>query len=721
MMKNLQIRLINAFKQQNWWVLSDLCKKQLVIDKKNLLAHRYLGFSLHKLHQENQAIQAFNEAILRHPNDLEIKLNYANTLMAYGSYFDAIPLLEIICKHKKNAFSPWVLLSHSLYLTQHSRKGIECAIHLQEIAKTDQEKSVALRQKALHRRELGEISEAIVDCQNAIKLDPTEAANYTNKLLFMLADPEYKVKSIKDAADEFAVQFELPIKHLWTQHDRTSLKPWKKLNIGFLSPDFKSHSVMYFLEGLLASLDRHQFNIIAFHLHTGCDLVTERVKNHVDVFVNLNNHSYLEQIDLITAQQPDIIIDVAGHTGNNGLYLMARKLAPIQVSWLGYPATTGLTAIDYKITDEVTDPPDADTDYSENLYRLNTLFCCYRPHIRNPLWRYQPAFLVQPTPALSNGYVTFGSCNNLGKLTDNVLRLWGQLLHEIPNARLLIEGKNLDEGEFGNKYQARCESLGIPLNRLKLVPLNSNNQYLTYHRIDIALDPFPLTGGTTTFDLLWMGLPLVSMQGDSFKSRLSTGILTYLDRKQWLANSNEEYIGIAKKLAADIDALNASRLAQRAQIEDSPLMNERHYTKLFGQALREMWLRWLAQGPHPDDPVRQTQQIEQWHSEIPASLQMHTQPEVGVATGKRLSLSQTHQKLQQLLEQAKTLSPDTAQGSGQINDQSWRDVTEFAETVLSAIPHEPLALACLAEVEHAHGHTDFAMTYLRYATESMSK
>ncbi|TXT38907.1 MAG: hypothetical protein FD135_2567 [Comamonadaceae bacterium] len=712
-MKNLQTRLIDAFKQQNWGSLSDLCKKQLAIDKKNLLANRYLGFSLHKLHLESQAIQAFNEAIRRHPNDLEIKLNFANTLMANGSYFDAIPLLETICKHKKNAFSPWVLLSQSLYLTQDSRRGIKCGIHLQEIAKTDQEKSVALRQKALHRRELGEIREAIVDCQNAIKLDPTEAANYTNKLLFMLADPEYKVKSIKDAADEFAVQFELPIKHLWTQHDRTLLKPWKKLNIGFLSPDFKSHSVMYFLEGLLASLDRHQFNIIAFHLHTGCDLV---VKNHVDVFVNLNNHSYPEQIDLITAQQPDIIIDVAGHTGNNGLHLMARKLAPIQVSWLGYPATTGLTAIDYKITDEVTDPPGADIEYSEKLYRLHTLFCCYRPHIRNPLWRYQPAFLVQSTPALSNGYVTFGSCNNLGKLTDNVLKLWGQLLHEIPNARLLIEGKNLDEPEFGNKYQARCESLGIPLDRLELIPLDSNNQYLTYHRIDIALDPFPLTGGTTTFDLLWMGLPLVSMQGDCFKSRLSTGILSYLDRKQWLANSPEEYIDIAKKLASDIDALNTSRLTQRKQVEDSPLMNERHYTKLFGQAMREMWLRWLAQGPHP----KQAQLIEQWHREIPAPLQTNTPPEVGVATGKRLSLNQAHEKLQHLLEQAKTQSPDTAQGSGQISDKNWREVTEFAETVLSAIPHEPLALACLAEVEHAHGHTDFAVTYLQYAAQSIS-
>lgn len=719
-MKNLQTHLIDAFKQQKWEYLSDLCKKQLSIDKKNLLANRYFGFSLHKLHLQSEALQAFNDAIRRHPNDLEIKLNFANTLMANGSYFEAIPLLETICKNKKNAFSPWVLLSQSLYLTQDSRKGIKCALHLQDIAKTDQEKSVALRQKGLHRRELGEIREAIDDCQNAIKLDPTEAANYTNKLLFMLADPDYKVKSIKDAADQFAVQFESPLKHLWPQHDQINFKPWKKLNIGFLSPDFKSHSVMYFLEGLLASLDRQQFNIIAFHLHAGCDLVTERVKNHVDVFVNLNNHSYQEQIDLITAQQPDIIIDVAGHTGNNGLLLMARKLAPVQVSWLGYPATTGLTAINYKITDQVTDPKGADIEYSENLYRLNTLFCCYRPHIRNPLWRYQPAFLVQPAPALSNGYVTFGSCNNLGKLTDDVLKLWGKLLHKIPNARLLIEGKNLDELEFQNKYRAHCKSMSIPVDRLELIPLDSNNQYLTYHRIDIALDPFPLTGGTTTFDLLWMGLPLVSMQGDCFKSRLSTGILTYLDRKQWLANSSEEYIDIAIKLVSDIEALNTSRLAQRAQVEDSPLMNERHYTKLFGQALREMWLRWLAQGAHPDDPTKQAQQTEQWHREIPAPLQMHTQPEVGVATGKRLSLNLAHEKLQHLLEQAKTQSPDTAQGSGQISDKNWREVTEFAETVLSAIPHEPLALACLAEVEHAHGHTDFAVTYLQYAAQSIS-
>lgn len=142
-----------------------------------------------------------------------------------------------------------------------------------------------------------------------------------------------------------------------------------------------------------------------------------------------------------------------------------------------------------------------------------------------------------PSPAIDNGFITFGSCNNLGKLTDEVLALWGRVLEAVPHSRLLIEGKNFDRPEFAQAYRDRCEGLGLPPSRLELVPLNQDNQYLTYHRIDIALDPFPLTGGTTTFDVLWMAVPIVSMMGESFKSRMGVGMLSYLGRKEWLAES----------------------------------------------------------------------------------------------------------------------------------------------------------------------------------------
>jgi hypothetical protein len=400
---------------------------------------------------------------------------------------------------------------------------------------------------------------------------------------------------------------------------------------------------------------------------------------------------------------------------------LARKAAPVQVSWLGYPATTGLEAVDYKFTDEVTDPPNADAQYTERLYRMPTLFACYRPMSRQPLWRYQPRYLVRPTPALANGFITFGSCNNLGKVTDAVLALWGRILQAVPHSRLLIEGKNLDNVDFATRFRERCASLGLDPDRLDLVALHTDNQYLTYHRIDIALDPFPLTGGTTTLDVLWMGVPLVSMVGASFKSRMGTGILTYLGRTEWLAESPEQYIEIAQKLAADVQRLNDLRLGLRAELEQSALMREDIFNHYFEEGLRTMWLRWLAQAAHPGDESAQMQAMQQWLTQLPAAWATPEPPGVGLEPGKRVSLAQAYQRLQTLLDKAKAAQPQARTDDGQIQHRQWAEVTTLAETILSAVPHDAFALACLAEVEHAHGHTAFAVTYLQYAQAAMAR
>ena len=342
---------------------------------------------------------------------------------------------------------------------------------------------------------------------------------------------------------------------------------------------------------------------------------------------------------------------------------------------------------------------------------------------RNPLWRYQPRYQVRPTPALENGFITFGSCNNLGKLTDEVLGLWGRVLEALPNSRLLIEGKGMERPDFANAYRQRCQGLGLDPARLDLVPLDTNNQYLTYHRIDVALDPFPLTGGTTTFDVLWMGLPIVSMVGESFKSRMGVSLLTYLDRTEWLAESPEDYVRIACALASDAQALNALRQGLRAEVEASALMREDIFNHHFGEGLRVMWLRWLAQAEHPDDAQAQAKALESWLPGLPEEWSHPPAPGVGLRPGLRVTLSEAHQRLQMLVNKAKVSPPpqraESESAATKMESQHWIAVTELAEIVLNAVPHDPVALACLAEVEHAHGHTEFAVTYLRYATEAM--
>ncbi|MBX9872330.1 MAG: tetratricopeptide repeat protein [Burkholderiaceae bacterium] len=711
------VKISQAFLKQDWALLERLCRQTLRKNGMHLRAHQMLGYALDQQRQTDAAITAYRQGAKLHPDNAELLINYANVLFLAGRSSEAIPVLEKVCTLRPDHALSWLKLAQCCYPAQQNDKGFAAAEKAAALADNLTDKLAALNQLAVHRRELGQIREAVQDCESAIRLNPQDVAHHTNRMLFMLADPEVTTQQIAAAAREFAEVFEPPLKPLWPDFAAQRHGPWRRLKVGFLSPDFRNHSVMYFVEGLLAQLDRRQFEVWAFYLYPSEDEITERVRCHADHFVSLYRQAPATQARAIQDAGIDILIDLAGHTGHNGLPVMMRRAAPVQISWLGFPATTGLTAIDYKFTDEVTDPPDADDQYSEHLYRLPTLFCCYRPHSRHPLWRYQPAYTVRPTPALENGHVTFGSCNNLGKLTDEVLMLWGRILAAVPDSRLLIEGKGFEKAAFAEEYSERCKRLGIDTSRLELLPLDYNNQYLTYHRIDIALDPFPLTGGTTSCDLLWMGIPMVSMVGDSFKSRMGTGLLTYLNRTDWLAQDSGDYLRIACRLASDVPALNTTRLGLRREMEQSTVMREDLFNHYFGEGLRLMWLQWLAQGQHPDDKESQSQLIQSWLPDLPVEWTEPPTPGVGLAPGQRVSLPEAHQQLEELLAKARPHTPDSA---GQITHPSWRKVTELAERILCAVPHDPVALSYLAEIEHAHGHTEFAVTYLRYAQEALA-
>jgi predicted O-linked N-acetylglucosamine transferase (SPINDLY family) len=713
-------RLSQALNARDWPLLVRLCRQALRKNGRHLRAHRLLGFALNEQRETDAAIDAYRKASIFWPDDAELLINYASVLQKHGRDAEAGPLLEKVCALRPEQAISWIKLAQSCYTTQQHKKGLAAGEKAAELATSLGDQVAALTQKSIHRRELGQIREAVRECEAAIRLYPQDPANHTNRLLFMLADPSVNERELAAAAREFADVFEAPLRATWPTFAERRHGPWRRLKVGFLSPDFRTHSVMYFVEGLLAQLDRRQFEVWAFYLYPQDDSLTRRVQCHVDHFVRLAGMSGEEQAQVIRENEIDILIDLAGHTGHNGLLAMARKPAPIQATWVGYPGTTGLEAVDYLITDAATDPIGVDDLYSERLFRLPNRLCVYRPMSRHPLWRYQPLYTVRPTPALQNGFITFGSCNNLGKLTDEVLATWAQILDAVPGSRLLIEGKNLGAPEFAQAYRDRCAALGIPADRLELVPLDPANQYVTYHRIDIALDPFPLNGGTTSMDVLWMGVPLVAMEGSNFKSRLSTGILYHLGRTEWLATSKDGYVRIAAGLAADLHRLNAIRLGLRRETENSTLMREDIFNGVFADALRTMWQTWLAEGACPGAPEHQREILERWKSEKPVEWGTPPVPGVGLEPGHRVSLPDAHQRLMQLVDQCKSLTPNYRNGSDRIVDSHWRELTELAETVLTAVPHDPVALACLAEVEFAHGQTDFAVTYLRYAQEALA-
>lgn len=710
-----------AHAAQDWGKVTQLCQQALRKDKRHLLANRYLGYALKMLRQIEPAIQAFKQGALYVPDDAELLANYTNLLLEQAKHSDALPLLEQLCALRPSDSTSWARVAQCCYSIGLNEKGFGSAMVAYTLAKTNWEKTAALTQRAIHRRELGQIREAVEDCTAAIALSPTDASNHCNRLLFMLADPQTAPQDLTAAAREFGEIFEAEHKPHWPSYTERQGDPWRKLKIGFLSPDFRVHAVMCFAEGILAQLDRRQFEVYAFHLHPSEDQVTKRVKCHVDHFIPISGLSFEAQATCIRSHEIDILIDMTGHTGGNALLTMVRKPAPVQVTWCGFVATSGLTAIDYYLTDEVINPPGVEHLFSESVFRLPSAASTYRALSRNPLWRYQPLFAVRPTPALHKGFITFGSCNNLGKLTDEVLELWGQLLRTLPTARLLIEGKGFHKPDFAASYRARCASLGIDDKRLDLIPLDTAKQYLAYHDIDIALDPFPLNGGTTTCDTLWMGVPLVAMEGNSSPSRMTMVALTFLGRTEWLAKTRDEYLAIAVGLASNLHQLNDLRTNLRDEFEQCPLMRDDIVCPHFAAGLRTMWLRWQAQIAYPGDTAAQTKAVQAWETSRPANLDDAPPLRVGLPTGEKVNINEAHQRLQTMVEKVK-LAPEgnrTAETEG-IQEQ-WVAITELAELILCAAPNDAVSLACLAEVEHAHGHLDFAVTYLQYAMKHMSR
>ena len=718
-------RLQAAHAAGDWPLLIRLARQALRKNSRHPMAHRMLAYGLHKSGDATAAFKAYRQSSALWPNDAELLINHANLLLHEGRYQDALPILEKTVELRPDHSICWSKLAQCCYPTGLHQKGFDASQRALATAADLPQQIDALTQSAIHRRELGQIREAVQDCERAIALAPHGPHNYTNCLLFMLADPDCPIDSLVRVAHDFSQHFEIPLQSRWPTFENKDRDPWRKLKIGFVSPDFRSHAVMYFAEGLLAQLDRTQFEIFAFYLHTSEDLVTTRVQCHADHFIRLYGLTPQEQADAIAQADIDIVIDLAGHTGSNALLALAHKPAPVQVTTIGYPGTTGLKAMDWWLSDAITDPFDAQQWYTERLYRLPTRWTCYRPMIRNPLWRYQPAYQVRPTPALANGYVTFGSCNNLGKLTVEVLTLWGKILQAVPHARLLIEGKNLGIEATAAAYRAHCSACGIDPERLDLVALDGKNQYLTYHRIDIALDPFPLVGGTTTNDLLWMGTPLVTLNGRTLGNRMGVGSLGHLGLHEWIARSPSEYLEIATRLASDIAALDAQRQRLRQKVENSVLMREDVFMQEVGQALRTMWQQWLVDSAQPDASAEQkAAQIQAWQASRPVTAATPVADFlVGIAPGERVALSVAYEKLQHLLDLAQRKHAPLLEADGSSNilsNRHWADATELAERILCAKPHDPVALTVLAEIENAHGHLEFGRVYLKEALQALT-
>ena len=362
---------------------------------------------------------------------------------------------------------------------------------------------------------------------------------------------------------------------------RNTPDPHRRLRIAFLSPDLRAHSVAYFLEPLLRHLDRTQFEVLLYHDHFKVDAVSERLRGLAQGWKNFVGQLNDVVEKSIRNDAPDIIVDLAGHTGLNRLPLLARRLAPVQISYLGYPNTTGLKAMDFRFVDPVTDPGDEDQSFhTERLIRFSS--CA---------WTYEPPASAPAPLRKGDGATTFGSFNNPSKLSPVTLQLWARVLETVPGSHLLLKGQGLEGTVARNVIEAKLRRAGIDLARVRMLGRTNvlASHLELYNEVDIALDAFPYHGTTTTCEALWMGVPVVSLLGDRHASRVGASVLAAVGHLDWIASDETGYVAIARDLASNPERLKSLRQTLREDLRKSVLLDHAGQAARFGAALRACW------------------------------------------------------------------------------------------------------------------------------------
>ncbi|MGC4062866.1 MAG: tetratricopeptide repeat protein [Aquabacterium sp.] len=435
-------------------------------------------------------------------------------------------------------------------------------------------------------KDLGQLDEAVACFRKALAARPDFAEAHSNLIFTLNYVPGQDAHVLLDEARHFGDTVARRATPFTTwANTRDAARP---LRIGLVSGDLGNHPVGYFVEGVLAALaarSAERLSIFVYATRTSNDALAERIKASCTGWCSAMGVPDAQLARQIRDDAIDILIDLSGHTGYNRLPMFAWKPAPVQASWLGYFATTGVAAIDYLIADPWTLPASEDAHFTEQIWRLPETRLCFTPP--------ETEVAVSPLPAIANGHVTFGCFNNLTKMNDGVVALWSKVLHAVPGSRLRLKAKQLDEASVRDDVLTRFAAQGIDAGRLTLEGRTPRADYLaSYGQVDIGLDPFPFTGGTTSAESLWMGVPVLTLAGDRLVSRQGVGLMQNAGLADWVASDADGYVARAVAHAADLPRLAALRGGLREQVQASPIFDAQRFAPLFEAALRGMWTRW---------------------------------------------------------------------------------------------------------------------------------
>lgn len=560
-------------------------RQAIIMDVENTKAYYNLGNLLYALGRLDEAEANYCQAIAIRPDYAEAHNNRGNALYNLGRLDEA----EAAYRRAISIKAGYAEAYYNLGNTLHDLGRLDEAALAHRQAITIRPEYVEAHNNLGNAlRELCQLDEAEAAYRHAISLNPDFGLAYSNLLLTLQCMCSRKIENTFAEALNFGRRFETPHTGNWGGYNNAR-NPEKRLKIGFVSGDLRNHPVGYFLEAVLQNFDQKSFALYAYANQFTFDGLSERIRPHFEEWLAVKGLSDESLASRIRSDGIDILIDLAGHTADNRLLTFAGKPAPLQVTWLGYPNTTGLHAIDYILADPITIPAEEEMYYTEKPWRLPDTSLCFTPPDAD--------LDVSPLPVLKNGYITFGCFNNPVKLNDEVIDCWAQILHAMPDAVLLLKNKQrYGCAAMRDSFRQRFMKCGIDPARLCFEGVSSRFDLIeSYQRVDIALDPFPYTGTTTTCEAAWMGVPTLTMKMMrgiySYNGEL---IMTSVGLADWVAASVGEYIERALSLSRDIPGLAQLRSALRNQLLSSPLCDASRFSDSLGSALRGMWHQWCS-------------------------------------------------------------------------------------------------------------------------------
>lgn len=520
------------------------CRTALDLDPNNAMAWNNLGNAQHDLGDNSAALESYRQAVLLAPEDAELRNNLGSALLTLKQERAAVEAFREAIRLRPDYVEAWNHLGNAL----------------------------------------SEVSDKLAAFRQALAIDPTFAEGRSNLLFYL----QYLPTTAAGFLDEANAYGEILRRRgrprtAWPNERQEN----RRLKVGLVSADLRGHPVGFFLASILEAIDREGFDFHAYYNNRIEDDWTQRFRAVVPNWRSIVGQADDVVAERIAADGIDLLIDLSGHTMGNRLPIFALRPAPVQLSWIGFFGTTGVPGMDYLIADPWGIRPGEEGCYTETVWRLPETRLCFTP---------PPSVPIGPLPQLAGNGITFGCFNVMAKINDAVVALWAEILHAVPDSRLLVKNDRVGDTEAAASLRRRFFAHGIAGDRVLCEGKSPHAEYLAaFNRVDVSLDPFPYPGGTTSADSLWMGVPVLTLTGETVVARQGEGILQNAGLPAWIAHSPQQYRDKAVAFAADRMQLSELRANLRARLRVSPLLDAPRFARFFETAMRGMWADWCRQ------------------------------------------------------------------------------------------------------------------------------